>query len=105
MVTEASPVISVQKTGGFVGASFNLEQKLDELKDEQKTRLGLLITVSGLRDRATVNAKSKNARDVFSYSFILREGDTTYSASFDDTTLTPAYRELFQYIQELDRSR
>jgi hypothetical protein len=97
--------ISVQKTGGFAGLSFKFEQQIATLNAEQRNKLESLICRSGLRERAIVSDKSKNARDVFTYLFVLREDDTTYSASFDDTTLTPAYRELFQYIQVLSDSR
>jgi len=93
----------VQKIGGFAGLSFNFEQQIAELTEDQQARLDWLIAACGLRESAKISNKSKNARDVFAYSFILREGDVTYSASFDDTTLTPAYRELFQYVQGLSR--
>ena len=102
-MNDFSPVLSVQKTGGFAGVSFNFEQRTGELKDDQKARLNSLIAACGLREGVQVDKKSKNARDVFGYSFILRESDATYSASFDDTTLTPAYRELFRYVQDLSR--
>jgi ribosomal 50S subunit-associated protein YjgA (DUF615 family) len=101
-MNDVSPVLSVKKTGGFAGVSFNFEQRIAELKDNDRTQLNLLITACGLRT-AAVNKKSKNARDVFNYSFMLQEGNATYNASFDDTTLTPAYRKLFQYVQELSR--
>ncbi len=104
-MSEIKQTISVQKTGGFAGLSFKFEQQIAVLNAEERNKLEALIYNSGLRDQAVVNNKSKNARDVFTYSFVLREDDTTYSASFDDTTLTPAYRELFQYVQNLSASR
>jgi hypothetical protein len=102
MIKDANPILTVQKTGGFAGLSFKFEQRMTELQDDQKARLDALITACGLRETAHVESKSKNARDVFGYSFVLCDGGITYSASFDDTTLTPAYRELFRYMQDLD---
>lgn len=103
--------IKFQFQGGYGGLfatkPLACDVEVEELPEEQRTRLLDLIRKAGIMEgqQETEAPKAGRARDAYTYRLRVQGEGIDRSMAFDDASASPAVRPLLQFLQQLALER